>query len=272
MQVADGLAEGRNVLLLQPGQGRELLQKERGESEQGSTENRVPPREAGMLVAVAFDDAGMADCFRDDSTCLVEWPERVASRLPRADVAIVVCDAALRHQIDDKPGYEQMVDTGRFRPAPAGTDAAAASRLRGLAKTLGAVKNTAKVQEGDSVAKGEPLYELDTDKVTQEVEAEVDGVLQKIVVAEGEAGEGRAEEAKGDEEVGALRPVLLLDDVSSELDATRNERLFDFLRNNGIVFTEERIKLAFACLFTAVGISSRFSDASAARTRSGTME
>jgi pyruvate dehydrogenase E2 component (dihydrolipoamide acetyltransferase) len=41
-------------------------------------------------------------------------------------------------------------------------------------------------QEGDSVAKGEPLYELDTDKVTQEVEAEVDGVLQKIVVAEGE--------------------------------------------------------------------------------------
>ena len=41
-------------------------------------------------------------------------------------------------------------------------------------------------QEGDSVSKGEPLYELDTDKVTQEVEAEVDGVLQKIVVAEGE--------------------------------------------------------------------------------------
>ena len=41
-------------------------------------------------------------------------------------------------------------------------------------------------EEGDTVAKGEPLYELDTDKVTQEVEAEVDGVLQKIVVTEGE--------------------------------------------------------------------------------------
>ena len=41
-------------------------------------------------------------------------------------------------------------------------------------------------QEGEAVAKGEPLYELDTDKVTQEVEAEVDGVLEKIVVAEGE--------------------------------------------------------------------------------------
>jgi len=45
-------------------------------------------------------------------------------------------------------------------------------------------------QEGDSVSKGEPLYELDTDKVTQEVEAEVDGVLQKIVVPEGEVDVG----------------------------------------------------------------------------------
>jgi pyruvate/2-oxoglutarate dehydrogenase complex dihydrolipoamide acyltransferase (E2) component len=36
--------------------------------------------------------------------------------------------------------------------------------------------------EGDAVSKGEPLYELDTDKVTQEVEAEADGVLR--IVAE----------------------------------------------------------------------------------------
>jgi pyruvate dehydrogenase E2 component (dihydrolipoamide acetyltransferase) len=40
--------------------------------------------------------------------------------------------------------------------------------------------------EGDAVAKREPLYELDTDKVTQEVEAEADGVLLKILVPEGE--------------------------------------------------------------------------------------
>jgi pyruvate dehydrogenase E2 component (dihydrolipoamide acetyltransferase) len=40
--------------------------------------------------------------------------------------------------------------------------------------------------EGDSVKKREPLYELDTDKVTQEVESEVDGVLLKILVPEGE--------------------------------------------------------------------------------------
>ncbi len=40
--------------------------------------------------------------------------------------------------------------------------------------------------EGDAVAKGDPLYELDTDKVTQEVEADAGGVLLKILVTEGE--------------------------------------------------------------------------------------
>src|SRR5689334_10546981 len=40
--------------------------------------------------------------------------------------------------------------------------------------------------EGEAVEKGEPLYELDTDKVTQEVEADASGVLLKIAIAEGE--------------------------------------------------------------------------------------
>src|SRR6201987_1308728 len=39
---------------------------------------------------------------------------------------------------------------------------------------------------GDRFEKGEPLFELDTDKVTQEVEAEAAGVLLKIAVPEGE--------------------------------------------------------------------------------------
>jgi pyruvate dehydrogenase E2 component (dihydrolipoamide acetyltransferase) len=45
--------------------------------------------------------------------------------------------------------------------------------------------------EGEPVEKGEPLYELDTDKVTQEVEAEATGVLLKIAVSEGEVAVGR---------------------------------------------------------------------------------
>ncbi|MFN2471993.1 MAG: dihydrolipoamide acetyltransferase family protein [Gaiellaceae bacterium] len=45
--------------------------------------------------------------------------------------------------------------------------------------------------EGDAVEKGDALYELDTEKVTQEVEAEASGVLLKIAVAEGEVEVGR---------------------------------------------------------------------------------
>ena len=45
--------------------------------------------------------------------------------------------------------------------------------------------------EGEPVQKGEPLYELDTDKVTQEVEAEASGVLLQISVREGEVEVGR---------------------------------------------------------------------------------
>ncbi|CAN5895590.1 hypothetical protein BH23GEM9_BH23GEM9_31000 [soil metagenome] len=37
--------------------------------------------------------------------------------------AVVVVDAALRHQIDDSRGYEAMVGAGGIRQAPAGTDA-----------------------------------------------------------------------------------------------------------------------------------------------------
>ena len=40
--------------------------------------------------------------------------------------------------------------------------------------------------EGDEVEKGEALYELDTDKVTQEVEAEANRTLLKILTGEGE--------------------------------------------------------------------------------------
>jgi hypothetical protein len=36
---------------------------------------------------------------------------------------VVLVDAALRHQIDDGRTYEEMVDGGTIRQAPAGTDA-----------------------------------------------------------------------------------------------------------------------------------------------------
>jgi pyruvate dehydrogenase E2 component (dihydrolipoamide acetyltransferase) len=68
--------------------------------------------------------------------------------------------------------------------------------------------------EGDTVSKGEPLYELDTDKVTQEVEAEVDGTLVQIVVPEGEV------------EVGATVAVIG-DDGAAPAEATEAEPAAD---------------------------------------------
>ena len=35
-----------------------------------------------------WDTAGLAENFRDDAVCVIEWPERVASRLPEADLAL----------------------------------------------------------------------------------------------------------------------------------------------------------------------------------------
>src|ERR671937_618407 len=74
--------------------------------------------------------------------------------------------------------------------------------------------------EGDAVEKGEPLYELDTEKVTQEVEADSSGVLLKILAEEGqeievgkpiavigEEGEEVAEpEAEGEEPAKVAKP------------------------------------------------------------------
>jgi pyruvate dehydrogenase E2 component (dihydrolipoamide acetyltransferase) len=54
-------------------------------------------------------------------------------------------------------------------------------------------------QEGERVEKGEPLYELDTEKVTQEVEADASGVLLKIAVQEGEAPVGQTIAVIGEE-------------------------------------------------------------------------
>lgn len=37
-----------------------------------------------------WETAGLADCFRDDSICVVEWPERVAGLLPLPDLQLTL--------------------------------------------------------------------------------------------------------------------------------------------------------------------------------------
>jgi pyruvate dehydrogenase E2 component (dihydrolipoamide acetyltransferase) len=53
--------------------------------------------------------------------------------------------------------------------------------------------------EGERVEKGEPLFEVDTDKATQEVEAEASGVLLRIAVESGEVPVGQTIAVIGDE-------------------------------------------------------------------------
>lgn len=55
----------------------------------------------------------------------------------------------------------------------------------GLTMTRGTIAHWLK-SEGEAVAKGEPLFVVETDKLTNEVASEADGILRKIIVQEGE--------------------------------------------------------------------------------------
>jgi len=72
--------------------------------------------------------------------------------------------------------------------------------------------------EGDQVEKGEPLYELDTDKVTQEVEADASGVLLKIAVESGEVEVGKTIAVIGEagEQVESPAEAKVEDDAQEE--------------------------------------------------------
>ena len=51
-----------------------------------------------------WETAGLADCFRSDSVCLVEWPERVTGLLPPADL-----DVTLHHVAQEAGGRDLAV-------------------------------------------------------------------------------------------------------------------------------------------------------------------
>jgi tRNA threonylcarbamoyladenosine biosynthesis protein TsaE len=51
-----------------------------------------------------WETSGLAECFRADSVCLVEWPERVAGLLPVPDLALV-----FSYPSQDRDGRELAV-------------------------------------------------------------------------------------------------------------------------------------------------------------------
>ena len=80
--------------------------------------------------------------------------------------------------------------------------------------------------EGDPVEKGEVLYELDTEKATQEVEAEATGVLLKILAGEGEeieVGKTIAVIGEPGEEVPAADPEPEAEEPTAPAEAPADE-------------------------------------------------
>ena len=57
-----------------------------------------------------WETAGLADCFRDDSICVVEWPERVAGLLPPPDLELT-----LSHPDDPEHGGRRLALASRTR-------------------------------------------------------------------------------------------------------------------------------------------------------------
>src|SRR5258708_11379289 len=60
-----------------------------------------------------WETAGLADCFRSDSVCLVEWPERVAGLLPPADL-----DVTLLHARQEVGGRDLLVTSSTAVGSP----------------------------------------------------------------------------------------------------------------------------------------------------------
>src|SRR5262245_7367648 len=80
---------------------------------------------------------------------------------------------------------------------------------------------------GDKVEKGEPLFEIDTDKVTQEVESDFEGVLLKITLEAGEAPVGQTIAyigKEGEQVAAAAEPADTGAEASAEKPARAEQR------------------------------------------------
>jgi hypothetical protein len=72
----------------------------------------------------ALVDASNVAHFTEGEKARLENIVLVCRKLKEEGIEpIVVADAALRHQIDDSAGYEELVEHGKIHQAPAGTDA-----------------------------------------------------------------------------------------------------------------------------------------------------
>ncbi|HEU4881269.1 MAG TPA: hypothetical protein VFT45_03460 [Longimicrobium sp.] len=79
--------------------------------------------EEGVLPIALVDGSNVAHSSEGDEARLQNIKLVVRKLISEGYEPVVVADAALRHQIDDKEGYERRVEEGKIKQAPAGTDA-----------------------------------------------------------------------------------------------------------------------------------------------------
>lgn len=75
------------------------------------------------LPMALVDGSNVAHSSEGDEARLQNIKLVVKKLISEGYEPVVVADAALRHQIDDKEGYERRVEEGKIKQAPAGTDA-----------------------------------------------------------------------------------------------------------------------------------------------------
>jgi hypothetical protein len=100
--------------------------EERTMTSEGAHQSRDGAAEGGRqgaLPVVLVDGSNVAHSSEAEQPSLADIVA-VCNKLRSEGLEpVVVVDAALRHQIDDKKGYEHLVDEGLILQAPAGTDA-----------------------------------------------------------------------------------------------------------------------------------------------------
>ena len=92
-------------------------------SEGQSGETTRPSRGQDSPTLVLVDGSNVAHSSEGDQPELSNIVAVCDKLREEGYEPVVVVDAALRHQIDDRVGYERMVDGGAIKQAPAGTDA-----------------------------------------------------------------------------------------------------------------------------------------------------
>jgi hypothetical protein len=85
--------------------------------------SRPEAAEGGEGRIAIIDGSNVAHSSEGDQAHLENIRVMVEKLEEEGYEPIVVVDAALRHRIDDRRAYEEMVEGGKIRQAPAGTDA-----------------------------------------------------------------------------------------------------------------------------------------------------